>query len=173
MRGAETPNFSSSNSASPFLKCIELLVPSFVLRIVRIEHLEPNTARRIHAVFPFADHSFQVPVANLPVERHAATGDVLCIDDALTSTLQDQLVKLLLALDQRKLSQIAPVNPKQIESIECRFLATIQKLIELAVAVAIQANYFTVQNRVCRLQACQCRLEGIKTFVVVFVCRFL
>jgi hypothetical protein len=64
--------------------------------------------------------------------------------------------------------QIFPVQPQQVEAIKDRFPSPVQKFIELATALRIQAANLTVQNRIRSFQFCQCSLEGIETFIGIF-----
>ena len=61
-----------------------------------------------------------------------------------------------------------PVQPKQIETIKNRLPSPVQKFIELATALRIQAANLTVQNRIRSFQFCQRSLEGIETFIGIF-----
>ena len=67
-----------------------------------------------------------------------------------------------------ELSQVLPVQPKQIETIKRRLPSPVQKFIELATALRIQAANLTVQNRIRSFQFCQRSLEGFEAFIGVF-----
>jgi hypothetical protein len=58
----------------------------------------------------------------------------------------------LLSLHQRQLTQILPVQPKHIESVEVLRRPAAQQAIELRLAVCVQVDDFAIQDRIAHRQ---------------------
>lgn len=71
---------------------------------------------------------------------------------ATTPVLGNQKAQHSFPFDKRNLAQVFAVDPEQIERIEERGGSTEQQFVELAMAVAIQTDYLTIQDGVIRSQ---------------------
>jgi len=92
----------------------------------------------------FGDDPFEIMLAHQLKELFAAFGDV--IHEQQLRALGQNVAQPALALNQRPIAEIAPIQRDQVESTERRLSASKQQAIELRAASLIQAGDLAVYN---------------------------
>ena len=91
---------------------------------------------------------------------------MLGVHDALATTRPHEAGELSLALDQRLVAQVMPIDPQQIERIEHGFALTAQELVELAHTILVQAHDFAIENRTLHGQLRHNSPEGLEAEIL-------
>jgi hypothetical protein len=109
-------------------------VPSLGLSVVRILDFQPAADRGVRPCFSLRDNTFQITGANFLEQIHAPAFDVHSADDILDFALLDQCAQFCFALKERNLSEIAPVQVKDVEGVKGRRTLAVEKFVENAPA---------------------------------------
>ena len=119
-----------------------------ILRLAVLPVLDLHPRRRFRPVrrgLQLRDDAFEILLADRPEELHAALLNVGDVQQSRRLRRHERLENLL-ALDQRLLPKVAPVQPEVIEGIVVRFLAPVQQRVEPGVAGVVQADGFAIQD---------------------------
>jgi hypothetical protein len=95
---------------------------------------------------------------------------MLCINEAVATTLLNQFAQTLLSFDERQQAKIFAIEPQQVENIEHWLTSARKQFIELTDALRIEAHDFTVENRILA-QIVERFFQGVKRLEAIQVSR--
>jgi hypothetical protein len=95
----------------------------------------------------------------------------MCVDDRARPAALGQFMQATFPFDQRQASQVVAVRPQQVEGIEDGLALAGHQFVELADAVAIEADNFAVQDSVLDGQFLERLLQVIEGLEVIQVAR--
>jgi hypothetical protein len=97
--------------------------------------------------FHLATMPFAVVRANGLEQRGATLDDVIEVDEAGLDTRHDP-PQVALAIEQRAIAEIVPIDAQGVEGDEVRPIAAEEQIVEPAAAVGRQADDLTIKHRV-------------------------
>jgi hypothetical protein len=143
-------------------------VPAFCLRILRVlDLLPPYSVVFVNSSFALRNYAFQIPRADFLEEFYALAFDVLGVNDRVTPAALDELMQATFPFDQRQAAQVVAVQPQQVEGIEDGLALAGHQFVELAEAVAIEADDFAVPDSVLGGQFIERLLQAIEGLEVI------
>ena len=119
---------------------LEKLLASFPLRIRRIPNLEPTRLLfDVRIKLALCNDALKIIVTGNTEQALSIAFDVIAVQNAFATGWKNR-AQLLFAFDQRPVSKVLPVTPKQIERYESRLAASVKQITELRLARIVQTH---------------------------------
>jgi hypothetical protein len=97
-------------------------------------------------LLPLGDNAFEVVFARQPEQPLAIPLNMVAVKQSLTP-LRHNRTQPELALDQRQVPQVLPIQQQQVESVKAGLATPEQQDFELRFAMAVEGNNFAVEDR--------------------------
>jgi hypothetical protein len=122
-------------------------VTAFSLGVCRIFNFDPPGGGIVRAVPLFCDNTLKIFLTGHPKEVRSVLLNVVCIQKRRIQAIHHYRLQAVLAVEQWSAAEVSPIEPQQIKRIEVRLTAPEKQIIELTVALPVEADNLTVQNR--------------------------